>query len=451
MMFKKMLVVCLTLVLLSVSLPALAQSTEENFVIQYAKDMMSGEKNAELYDLFTDDVKTKFPREAFDAAWPQTTVMYGNFESFGSFAYQQAQGYDIYMLRLNMVKKDLMLQLTLDASGKVAGFFFTNAPDEVEATPAKNNLPEGIVEEAVTVGDGDWALPGTLTLPESGSSFPAVVLVHGSGPNDRNETVGSTMLFRDMAWKLAQNGIAVLRYDKRTFAHGAKFTPEILVDFTVREETIDDALLAGKLLAADGRIDSTKIFLVGHSLGAMLGPRIAFEGSGLFAGMVLLNGSPLPLTDIVIAQNNDALAGLTEEQRAAQQPLLDAELQKLDALKQMPAEELKSTTVFGMSGYYLNEMSQSDPAALVLMLKLPTLIVQGGKDFQVSVENGLDAWKKAIGEQEFVTYTLYPELNHPMMVYTGDPALQYTIQEYNTPASLDETAGNDIVNWILSH
>ena len=450
-MLKKIMAVILTFGLLSAFLPALAEDTGEAFAVQYATDLMSGEKNEELYGMFTDEVKAQFPREAFDAVWPQTTIFYGAFESFGSFVSQQAQGYDIYLLRLNMAKQDLLMQLTLDASGKVAGFYFANAPEEAEAAPAKSSLPEGIVEEDVTVGEGEWALPGTLTLPESGSSFPAVVLVHGSGPNDRDSTVGSIKMFRDIAWKLAQNGIAVLRYDKRTFAHGAKFTKEMLVDFTVREETIEDAILAGKLLEADSRINSEKIFLAGHSLGAMLGPRIAFESSGLFAGMVLLSGSPLPLTDIMIAQNEDVLAKLTQEQRAAEQPKLDAEIEKLDAVMKMSAGEAKEATLFGLPAYYLYEMQQTDPAALLLELKLPAIIMQGGKDFQVTVENGLSAWQKAVGGQEYVTYKLYPELNHALMAYTGDPALQYTVQEYNTPANVDETAANDIINWIFSH
>ncbi len=450
-MFKKLISVCLALFLVLAALPALAQGAQEDFAVQFANDMMSGEKNAELYDLFADEVKAQLSQEAFAAIWPNLTVLCGMFEEFGSLQTQEVSGLTVYLQRLNMAKQDLILQLVMNDAGKITGLNFVPAPPEEDAAPKSANLPEGIVEEAVTVGEGEWALPGTLTLPASGSTFKAVVLVHGSGPNDRDETVGSTKMFRDLAWKLAQNGIAVLRYDKRTFVHSSKFTPEIQSAFTVREEIVDDALLAGKLLASDSRIDSKKIFLIGHSQGAMLGSRIVSESNGLYAGMVLISGTPLSLTDVIIAQNNDILSKLTEEQRAAEQPKLDAELQKLDALTKMSAEEMKSVTVFGLPGYYLYEMQQYNPSALVLELKLPTLIMQGGKDFQVSVENGLDAWKKAVGEQDYVTYKLYPELNHPMMAYTGDPALQYSLQEYNTPANMDETAIKDIIDWVTSH
>ena len=449
-MFQKMLALCMMVVLLATTVPAMAEEdAHKAFAVQYVTDLMGGEKNAELYDMFTDKVKAQFPKEAFEAIWPQLTVLNGSFEGFGSFVFQQAQGYDVYVLRLNFVKKDLLLQLTMDAEGKMAGLNFGEAPKEEKAP--KSNLPEGIVEEEVTIGQGTWALPGTLTLPKEGSNFPAVLLVHGSGPNDRNETVGGTNLFKDLAWALAQKGIAVLRYDKRTFAHGDLFTQEAIATLTVKEEVVDDALLAGQLLANDSRINSKKIFLAGHSEGAMLGSRIVSQSGGIFAGMALISGSPLPLTDIILTQNEDAMAKLTEDQRAASKPMLDAELEKLDALDAMTPEEAQKVTVFGFGGWYLKEMRQYDSAELVLALKLPTLIMQGGKDFQVSVANGLDAWKNAVGETEFVTYKLYPELNHAMMRYTGDPALQYTVQEYNTPATADADAVSDLIGWILSH
>jgi pimeloyl-ACP methyl ester carboxylesterase len=278
-----------------------------------------------------------------------------------------------------------------------------------------------------------------------------VVLVHGSGPNDRDESVGQTKLFRDLAWALAQNGMAVLRYDKRTNVYGEKIAALDPSSFTVEEETVQDAILAAKLLKADPRFNAEKTFLIGHSMGAMLGPRIATESEGLFAGLVLVSGTPLLLTDIILAQNEDGLAKLPEDQRAAQQPLVDAEQQKLKTLSAATAEEAKALTVFGIPGYYLYEMGQFDAAKLTIDLHLPTFILQGGKDFQVSVANGYDAWQKALGKQDFITYELYPELNHLMMAYTGDPALQGTVAEYNTPANVDPTVTQDIIGWILSH
>ncbi|MEG0767506.1 MAG: alpha/beta fold hydrolase, partial [Clostridia bacterium] len=141
------------------------------------------------------------------------------------------------------------------------------------------------------IGKDPWALPGTLTVPTAATGkMPAVVLVHGSGPNDRNESVGGTAIFRDLAHALASRGIAVLRYDKRTLVHGAQFTPEIINGLTVEQETIEDALSAIAQLRADSRIDPARVFLVGHSMGAMLAPRIDAEGGNL-TGLVLMAGT----------------------------------------------------------------------------------------------------------------------------------------------------------------
>ena len=82
---------------------------------------------------------------------------------------------------------------------------------------------------------------------------------------------------------------------------------------------------------------------------------------------------------------------------------------------------------------------------------MPTFILQGGSDFQVSLTNGFEAWQAAIGGETYVTLKLYSELNHMLMKYTGDPAFQYSVREYDTPAKLDETAANDIAAWILTH
>ena len=158
--------------------------------------------------------------------------------------------------------------------------------------------------ETITVGAGtQYPLNGLLTLPDDLSApVPAVVLVHGSGPSNMDERVMKLTPFKDIAEGLAQRGIASLRYDKRTFTYRkqlAKTSP------TVREETIDDALLALELLRQDARIDRSRIFLLGHSLGAMLVPRIDAEG-GNARGLILLAATPYRLEDVVLRQLRQA-------------------------------------------------------------------------------------------------------------------------------------------------
>ena len=127
--------------------------------------------------------------------------------------------------------------------------------------------------EKVIIGEGTaFPLNGKLTFPDGVSGpVPAVVMVHGSGSSNMDEQVMKLTPFRDLAEGLAKQGIASIRYDKRSFVHARKMLRQCI---TVKEETIDDALLAINMLKSDPRIDKERIFILGHSMGAMLAPRI---------------------------------------------------------------------------------------------------------------------------------------------------------------------------------
>ena len=157
-----------------------------------------------------------------------------------------------------------------------------------------------MIQEKIIVGEGSkYPLGGMLTLPDGAvGPVPAVVFVHGSGSSNMDEKVGKVTPFKDLAEGLARHGIASLRYDKRSFAHGMKMLRDKSTVITVKEETIDDAVLATELLKKDKRIDSERIFIVGHSMGAMLAPRIDAEG-GNYRGLILMAGTLRKLEEVM--------------------------------------------------------------------------------------------------------------------------------------------------------
>ena len=234
----------------------------------------------------------------------------------------------------------------------------------------------GYIEEAVTLRAGESdATNGLLTLPEGEGPFPAVVMVHGSGPSDMDETAYACAPFRDIARGLARLGVASIRYDKYTYAH-----PEncMSADFTVDDEYTRDALDAAKLLAEDARIGD--IYLLGHSQGAMLAPRIMAamqtEVGERLRGGVLLAGSPLPIRT-QYHQNLDVLAALSGETLAEGEALVEAEVGKAAALADMSAEELQKQTLFGISAYYQADEMSVDAAQTAVAFGLPLFIAQG--------------------------------------------------------------------------
>ena len=166
-----------------------------------------------------------------------------------------------------------------------------------------------MADEKVVIGaDTKYPLNGKLTFPnQQNGLLPAVVLVHGSGPSDMDEKIGENAPFKDLAEGLSEKGIAVIRYDKRTFVYGKEMRND--TGLSVKEETIEDALLAADILRKDLRIDAKKIFIIGHSMGGMLAPRIDAEGGG-FAGIIIMAGSPRKLEEIIMDQNDQVLNSL---------------------------------------------------------------------------------------------------------------------------------------------
>ncbi|CEI81016.1 Alpha/beta hydrolase family protein [Oceanobacillus oncorhynchi] len=308
-------------------------------------------------------------------------------------------------------------------------------------------LPDDAVEEDITIeADDGYPLNGKLTLPdEEGGPYPAVVLVHGSGPNDMDETIFSYKPFQDIAYGLAEEGIAVLRYDKRTYTHGEKMVEELGAALTVKEETVDDAVEAARMLQADDRIQTDQVYINGHSLGGMLAPRIDDEADT--AGMILLAGSPRSLWEILYNQQLDlASDNLSEEAREQLQEQADAFKELAESFQDMSPEEAMEYDIGGMSGYYLQEMDQYDVGQIALDSNKPLLILQGEADFQVTVENDFAAWEDIFANESQATLKTYPDLNHNFILSQGEN--KGAIAEYNIPGHVDEQVIKDISDWI---
>jgi hypothetical protein len=212
--------------------------------------------------------------------------------------------------------------------------------------------------------------------------FPAVVLVHGSGPHDRDETLGANKLFRDIAEGLASRGIAVLRYDKRTEVYSQQVAS--LKDLTVEQETIGDALEALRFLGTQREIDPKRLFVLGHSLGAYLGPRIA-ERDPQIAGLIIMAGITRPLEDVIFAQYK----------------YIGAPPDQLERVKQQVAEihELKSAEgppILGVPRSYWLDLNSYDPKADVRKLHCRILVLQGERDYQVTKPDYV-GWQNALG------------------------------------------------------
>ncbi len=303
--------------------------------------------------------------------------------------------------------------------------------------------------EKMIVGKGsEYPLNGLLSLPDDvRERVPAVVFVHGSGASNMDEQIYKLTPFKDLAEGLAERGIASIRYDKRTFAHARKMRK---LSITVREETIDDAILAADLLRSDPRIDPDAVFIVGHSMGAMLAPRIDAEG-GRFRGLVLMAGTPFRLEEIVVRQLRQAgqsRGGLMKAVVGLEDRIFS---KKFDGLYEMSDEEAKKKKFAGsVTLYYFKEMGRKTAADYLMESDKPVLILQGGMDFQVLPSEDFAAFREQLQGRENVEYRLYDELNHVFVKGIYNDILKAG-KEYKVEQHIGAEVIDDIAAFIMAH
>lgn len=303
-------------------------------------------------------------------------------------------------------------------------------------------------DEKTVIGvDTNYPLNGMLTIPdETNGLLPAVVLVHGSGPSNMDEKIGNTTPFKDLAEGLSARGIAVIRYDKRTFVYGKQMRSDS--GLSVKEETIEDAIHAADFLRNDPRIDASKVFILGHSMGGMLAPRIDAEG-GDFAGLIIMAGSPRKLEEIIMDQNGEVLNSLNRLLQIIAKKQIARLSSKFHNIYNLTDEEAKSTLVLGkyVTAYYFKEMGEHPAINYLSESHKPVLVLQGDKDFQVSVEKDFDGYRNLLGELPNVTFKLYPNLNHLLMPNVYGEILKMK-KEYKVAQHVDRQVINDIADWI---
>lgn len=355
--------------------------------------------------------------------------------------------YEIVLVTCEFEKTVLDARVVFDKDGRIGGFQFVPSLPPAAYEPPPYADAALFEETEVEIGDPEWRLPGTLTRPKGPGPFPALVLVHGSGPNDRDETIGPNKPFKDLAWGLASRGIAVLRYDKRTKVHGARMVAEEAagVQLTVKEETVDDALHAVAFLSKTSGVEPGRIFVLGHSLGGFLMPRIAQAAPpGAIAGFIVMAGLTRRLEDTMLDQYTYlyGLAGSLSEEDKASFERIKADVARVKSLKD--SDRGSTEKILNASAAYWLDLRDYDPAEAAKAVARPMLFLQGGRDYQVKTVD-LDNWKKALGARDDAEFKLYPKLNHLFFEGQGLPTPNEYLQVHGSVASY---VINDIAGWI---
>ncbi len=433
------LILVLLIFLLSTSVIISEEIGTESYY-QLAEDfinLLAQEDFTKVYEDLSLEMKNALTEPQLMGLWNQLISSLGDFQSASRKELTEKDGYQIVILTLEFEKAFMDARVVFNPQGEVAGFWQNSIVYKAEYKPPNYVNKEFFTEEEIQIGEKPWILPGTLSIPKNQKRSPGVVLVHGSGPNDRDETIGPNKVFRDIAWGLSSNGIAVLRYDKRTKVYPDKFDVDKL---TVDDETIEDALKAIEFLRKDKRIDPERIYLLGHSLGGMLAPEIGVRAKKL-AGIIIMAGNARPLEDLILEQY-DYIFNLDGE-------LDSTEKRELGDIKEK-VEKLKDGTLgddepfLFVKGYYWKDLKARDQIGFARKLDCPILILQGARDYQVTTRD-FEGWKEGLKDKKNVTFRLYPDLNHLLMIGEG----MSTPSEYEKESHVDPKVIEHLISWIM--
>jgi dienelactone hydrolase len=338
---------------------------------------------------------------------------------------------------------ELMVIMAVDSKGALQGFRLA-APEGAAAwTPPSYANAKKFKEHDVMVGSGPLAVPGTLSLPHGHGPWPGVVLLPPMGSFDRDETSGLNKPLKDLAWGLASRGVAVLRFDMVTYAHSRQVATRR--DFTMTDEYVPYAVAAFHLLKLQPGVDPARIFVLGHSMGGKVAPRVAAAEPSI-AGLVIMAGDTQPMqrSAIRVARYLAHLSPGPASEMAVETITRQAALvDSPDLSPSTPARELP----FGLSGSYWLDLRSYDPVSTAAALDKPMLILQGGRDYQVTAEDDLLRWKESLSHRPEVTIRIYEADNHLFFSGTGPS----TPAEYDPAQHVDPAVIADIATWLRPH
>jgi len=444
---------CFAVVVLALVSASPAQSPDFEALGKGLVTQLAARQFDQVEAQFDQQMKNALPLAKLPEIWDSLLAQAGAFKGIVGVKTFQKQGLNAAFVTCEFERAMLDAKIYMDSQGQVKGLFFEPAGASEEAAAAEAEWkappyakPDSFHERDTTIVSGRWQLPGVLTLPNTKGAVPAVVLVQGSGPHDQDETIGPSKPFKDLAWGLASQNIAVLRYVKRTKQYGADSKGDAA--FTVKDEVTDDAIAAVGLLSKMPEINKKQIYVLGHSLGGMLAPRIAAEDPQV-AGIIIMAGNARPLEKLVIDQIN-YIAGLTSEKTPENQKQID----RAEAIAaQVESPSLKSTDTvdfFGspIPGSYFLDLRGYDPAKTAAGLKIPILVLQGGRDYQVTSAD-FDIWKKELANDSRATFKYFPAYTH--LFNPGAGSGPPSPADYSKPGSVSEGVITDIAKWIKAN
>ena len=401
--------------------------------------LLDQNKFTEAYGFIDESVKPKISEDNLKNLWANINTNLGKINSLEAVRSKIEGEYYAVTIEGKFEKDDQNFVLVFNKAEKVVGILMPpkqNTTAYKVPSYADTTLYKETSTYLVTPGH---QLATIITTPKNIKNFPIVVLVHGSGPGDMDETVGPNKPFKDLALGLAAKGIATIRYVKRTLVYAHEFGKV----FTVKEEVLDDATAAVAMAKTVQGINPQAIYLLGHSLGGMMAPKLATLNPNL-AGIILAAAPARKFTDLIIDQNKYSFEQAKDTTEGGKKQLADA-LVEIEKSRITTAGNMKADSlILGLPVSYWVDLNNYDQVAVAKKLSKPRILVlQGGNDFQVS-EVDYKIWNTGLAKKQNVSFKFYPDLNHLLSPQTE----KGNASQYQKQTNVSETLVNHVANWI---
>lgn len=401
-------------------------------------DTLTAGKFEAATTFFDPSLQAQVKAEHLQGLWDKLNAQMGKYESAEIIQSKTEGEYFVVVVEGKFEKDTQRFVLAFNQAEKMVGFYL-----QPKAAATAYTLPAyadtaNIKQTEVKIKGTKNDLVGMLTTPKTGSNFPVVILVHGSGPGDMDQSVGAVKPFKDIALGLAAKGIASIRYVKRTLVFPQEYTGA----FTVKEEVTNDAVAAINLSKTIPEINKKQIYVFGLSLGGMLAPRIATLAPDI-KGIILAAAPARKFTDLIIDQNK-YMFGLANDTTQATKERFNKGLAMIETTRLNKLGNIKpDSLILSLPASYWVDLNTYDQVATAKKLSQRIMIIQGGMDFQVS-EADYKIWSTALAKKSNVNLKFYPELNHLLTPQTE----KGTADQYKNPANVAETFINDLATWI---
>jgi dienelactone hydrolase len=401
-------------------------------------DTMDKGNFEEAHGFFDESVKGQITPDELKLFWLRLGNSMGTYESVDGAKNSIKGDYFQVILTCGFSKGTQTFTFVFNKSEKLLGFFVTPVAADAEyAAPAYADTTL-YKETEINIKFEEGQMAGVFTSPKNASNFPVVIMIHGSGPSDMDETVGPNKPFKDLAAGLAAKGIGSIRYVKRSMVYPRIFNKA----FTVKEEVIDDALSAINLANTLPGVNKGQIYLLGHSLGGMLAPRIATLAPSL-NGIILAAAPARKLSDLILEQNTFFYKSSGDTSAAGKKQFLESSIE-IDKSRLLKLGDIApDSVILGAPATYWIDLNNHDQLATSKKIKNRILILQGGNDFQVSVQD-FNIWRTTLASNKNASFKLYPDLNHLLSTQKE----KGTGAQYRIPANVNADLINDISIWI---